>query len=69
MVEVVNFAYSKYDTNGGLFPVSHFKRGHMRSFKKLENLDPNMSVRSPDQSLEARPKLELSADQMALNFL
>jgi hypothetical protein len=48
MVEVINYAYSKYDNNGGLFPVSHFKRGHIRSFKKLANLDPNMPIKSPD---------------------
>jgi hypothetical protein len=69
MVEVINYAYSKYDNNGGLFPVSHFKRGHIRSFKKLANLDPNMPIKSPDQSFEARPKLELSAEDKAFNFL
>jgi len=41
----------------------------MRSFKKLDNLDPNMMTKTIDQSFEARPKLELSADEKALNFL
>ena len=37
-VEVFNYAYSKFDNNGGLFPHSHAKRGHIRSFKKMRTV-------------------------------
>jgi hypothetical protein len=37
-VEVYNFAYSKFENNGGLFPPAHYKRGHLKSFKKLQTI-------------------------------
>lgn len=37
-VEIINYAYSKYQDKGALFPKDHSKRGHMKSFKKIKTL-------------------------------
>lgn len=68
-VEVFNYAYSKYQNNGGLFPHDHQKRGHLKSFKKLQTITgPNSPKGESSNQATARPKMELTFEDKAANF-
>lgn len=68
-VEVFNYAYSKFENNGGLFPPAHYKRGHLKSFKKLQTITGSNSPPLDNSNHQtARPKMELTFEDKAANF-